>query len=105
MADSDQKTRARLAALELEARERPRRHALRLMGLALVGYLYPVALLLVSLGLIAGLLALAPLVWDSAGGAIVVILALAVVAAFALAAAVISTLFVELPDPRGYMLR
>ena len=65
MAGSDRKTRARLEFLEWEARSRPRRHKLRLVGLALLGYLYPAALVVVSFGLVVALLALGPLAWST----------------------------------------
>src|SRR5688572_5792124 len=99
MARSDQTTRARLDYLEWEARTHPRRHRLRLLALAALGYLYPAALLTCTLGLTVGLLAVAPFVWDAASDAGVIIYAAALLAALLLAAAVGNTFRVKLPEP------
>lgn len=47
--------------MEWETRHRPRRHAVRLTALVLLGYLYPLTVLALSFALLAGVVALAPL--------------------------------------------
>jgi Zn-dependent protease with chaperone function len=61
MARSDHADRHRLEYLEWETRHRPRRHAVRLTALVLLGYLYPLTVLALSFALLAGIVALAPL--------------------------------------------
>jgi Zn-dependent protease with chaperone function len=105
MSASDAKTRARLEFLEWEARHRPRVHALRLLALALLGYLYPAALVLFSFALLAGLLALGPAAWRGLDDFRVVILYVAaVVAALVLTVAVMSSFLVSLPEADGHPL-
>jgi Zn-dependent protease with chaperone function len=105
MPRSDAKTRARLDFLEWEARTRPRRHRLRLLALAALGYLYPLALLAGTLGVAMALLLAAPFVWDAVNeGAVLLLYGLAVVLVLLLVAAVTRTFMVDLPDPPGQPL-
>jgi Zn-dependent protease with chaperone function len=104
MARSDETTRARLDFLEWEARTHPRRHQVRLLALALLGYLYPVALLSCTLGVTVVLLAVAPFVWDAANDAGAVVYALALAGSLLLAAAVARTFSVPLPEPHWQRL-
>lgn len=103
MTRSDERTRSRLDSLEWEARHRPRRHALRLLGLVLLGYLYPLLLMVVSFGSVVVVLALAPLAANSDARAIVLYL-VALLLALALAAAILRTFWVSIPVPEGHAL-
>ena len=104
MARSDRKTRARLEFLEWEARRRPRVHRLRLIGLALLGYLYPAALVLVSFALLVAVLALAPAALVTLEGITVLYYVALVLAALLLTVAVACGFLVSLPDVDGHPL-
>jgi Zn-dependent protease with chaperone function len=104
MARSDEKIRARLDWLEREARERPRLHALRLVGLVALGYLYPLALLGVSFSLVLLLLWLAPAAWKAPRDEVIVLYVAALIGSLVLAALIVRTFFVTLPDPPGHPL-
>ncbi len=103
MASSDEKTRARLDFLEWEVRNRPLRHALRLLVLVLLGYLYPLLLLVGSLGSVVLVLALAPLAVSS-DARIILLYLVALFAALVLAAAILRTFWVSIPVPEGQAL-
>jgi hypothetical protein len=60
---SDQRTRRRLDALEREARQYPRLHRVRLTWAILLGYAYPLLLVVLGFWVVVGLIAAAPLVW------------------------------------------
>ncbi|HEX8521632.1 MAG TPA: M48 family metallopeptidase [Tepidisphaeraceae bacterium] len=105
MAWTDTRIRARLQFLEREASEHPRRHALRLAGLAALGYLYPLFLLALSLFLVVLLLALPSLMSTVHDPRIWILYAAALIGALALSAGVLRTLFVRLPKPEGTPLR
>jgi Zn-dependent protease with chaperone function len=104
MPRSDETIRARLDHLEREAREHPRRHQLRLLTLALIGYLYPLLWFIVSFGLVIGMLALAPFVLADAGAQTLVVYCFFLLAAIVLAARVPLTFWVTLPAPSGCAL-
>src|SRR4051794_19962412 len=99
MASSDERTRARLNTLEVEARTRPRRHALRLLGLACLGYLYPGALLVVSFLLVIGILSIGWLAWDSTTFAVIILYSALLVGSVVIVAAILRTFWVTLPTP------
>src|SRR5262245_19553835 len=96
---SDERIRARLDFLEWEARQHPRRHALRLIALAIVGYLYPALLLAGSLALVAAMIALARVAWESSADSLIVLYFAALLGSLVLAAAVLRTFWVRLPEP------
>src|SRR5206468_12256895 len=104
MARSDQAIRARLTRLEWEAQHRPRRHALRLVALAAIGYLYPLMLLLTVFGAVVALLALAPAALDAPDWRIILLYVAGVLVALTLTAAVLLTFWVKLPAPQGLEL-
>src|SRR5687768_4445754 len=105
MALSDRKSRARLDFLEWEAREHPRRHAARLFGLVMLGYLYPVLMLGAGAALLALVLWLFPLVWaHSAHWIIWVYYVAGLVGALALIGGILRAFYVDLPTPPGYAL-
>ena len=102
MQPSDLSTRQRLDQLEREARERPRRHAVRLLFVVALGYLYPLLLALLVFGAVVVLLAFAPAIWQSSLDPRVMILyAAALVGALVLAIAILKTLWTDLPTPPG----
>src|SRR5205823_6162444 len=101
----DQKNRARLQFLEWEARHRPRRHALRLVGLVALGCLYPLGLLLGSFALFVAVLSLAPVALEKWAGEGVILYFAALLAVLALTAAVLRTFWITLPTPQGLELR
>src|SRR3954451_13780897 len=102
MAWYDQKIRKRLDALEQEARERPRLHAVRIFILALVGYLYPALLVLVCFTLVGVVLLATLTVWDSLAEGAIVLLIAALLGALVLTVIVIRTFFVKMPDLGGH---
>src|SRR5262245_11345222 len=104
MRGSDERIRARLDFLEREARENPRRHALRLVALAAVGYLYPALLLVGSLALVAAMIGLARFAWESSADGLIVLYLAALLGSLLLAAAVLRTFWVTLPEPGGHEL-
>src|ERR1044072_7213773 len=105
MSWSDERIRARLDFLEAEAQQRPGRHALRLIGLAALGYLYPLVLVLGSFGLVAVILAAAPHIAAEEIDLRMLLYAAAAAGAALLAVVVLRTLLVTLPAPDGYALR
>src|SRR5688572_17399217 len=104
MARSDENIRARLDELEREARDRPRLHALRLVGLVVLGYLYPLALLGASFSLVLVLAWLAPRAWKASQDEVIIIYFAALIGALVLAALIVRTFFVSLPTPPGHPL-
>ncbi|HEX3358899.1 MAG TPA: M48 family metalloprotease [Tepidisphaeraceae bacterium] len=96
---SDQKTRARLSFLEAEARRYPRRHRMRLLGVAMLGYAYPLGLLLGCLLVVLAMTAAIPLVVRSDDFEFTIIYLFFFVSALLLSAMILRTFFVKLPDP------
>ncbi|NLE60821.1 MAG: M48 family metalloprotease [Planctomycetes bacterium] len=103
MVSSDEKVRARLDFLEWEVRNRPGRHALRLLGLVLLGYLYPLLLMVGSFGSVVAVLSLAPLAVSS-DARVVILYLVALFASLVLAAAILRTFWVSIPVPEGQAL-
>ncbi|HEX4794746.1 MAG TPA: M48 family metallopeptidase [Humisphaera sp.] len=104
MARNDRSVRERLNLLEHEAAAHPRKHAARLVALALFGYLYPTALALVAFGGVVAMLSLAPLTFQSDDFRIIFLYIAGLLVALILSAAVISTFWVKLPKPGGCRL-
>jgi Zn-dependent protease with chaperone function len=104
MMSSDERTRARLEFLEWEANTHPRRHAMRLTALVMLGYAFPLSLLTLSFGISVLLFWLGPAAWQQDTGiffwwCVGFILSLLIVAA------VLGTFRVHLPEPAGHPLR
>ncbi len=104
MASSDERTRARLELLEWEARTHPRRHALRLTAMVMLGYAYPLALLTLSFAVVVLLLSLGPLAWRQESG-VFFWWCVGVLLALGFAAAVLGTFRLDIPEPDGHRLR
>lgn len=105
MSLSDQHMRRRLDDLEREARERPRRHALRLLGLVALGYAYPLLLLGGAFGVLM-LVVLAPFALEMRWTPAVAVLYLFfLAAAMGLVTAVLAAFRVELPPLQGHEIR
>jgi Zn-dependent protease with chaperone function len=101
---SDQKTRARLSFLESEAREHPRRHRWRLFFIVMLGYAYPLGLLLICLLAVLAMIAVIPFVMHAEDIQFILIYLFFLVAALLLSAMMLRTFFVRLPEPTGTFL-
>src|SRR5215467_12469018 len=99
MTSTDQSDRRRLEALEEEARERPGVHRARLTGLVVVGYAYPVALLVMSFALLVGVVALGPVVVENISGQVFVIYLFGLGVCLAMVYAVGKAFLAALPEP------
>jgi Zn-dependent protease with chaperone function len=102
MGYSDQRIRAQLNQLEHEARHHPRRHAVRLTLWVMLGFAYPLAVLLLSFAAVVGMTLLGPAAIRSEaavfwviGESVIILLMVAVVRAFRF----------ELPEPDGHPLQ
>src|SRR5689334_4957139 len=99
MTSTDQSDRLRLEALEREAKQRPGLHRARLTGLVVVGYAYPVALLLVSFALLVGVVALGPVVVENISGQVFVFYLVGLGVCLGLVYAVGKAFLAALPEP------
>lgn len=102
---TDERVRRRLESLEREAREHPRRHAVRVWAAIGAGYLFPFGLVATLLLLVAGILWLAPVALRDGIGRDIIELGICVVALLFLAAYVVDGSRVKLDPPEGVTLR
>ena len=105
MAALDDRVRARLERLEIEARERPRRHAVRLIALIVLGYSYPLALFAVSFGIVGLTLAFAPQALQHTGVQEAILYTLLIVVELVGVALILQSFRVEFPAPAHHLLR
>lgn len=105
MAPSDERVRQRLEFLEREAREHPRRHALRVFLAIAAGYMFPFGLVAILLMLVATTLWLAPAALRDGIGQNIIILGFGVILLLVLAGYVVDGIRVKLGPPEGVVLR